>query len=138
MSVSPSDRNPINAYIDGGIVFAGLVPQRPGDKFGASVIYARFSDSVRAFDRDKIAFTGIPGVVRDYEANLELTYQAQIVPGWTVQPILHPRLASERRRQPQRAGDRRALAVAVLSRSQTSKRVQPSGSRRSCGRKRAL
>ena len=68
--------------IDGGIVFAGLIPQRPDDKFGASVIYARFSDSVRAFDRDTIAFTGVPGVIRDYEANLELTYQAQIVPGW--------------------------------------------------------
>jgi len=33
-------------------------------------------------------------VVRDFEANLELNYQAQIVPGWTVQPnmqfIWHP------------------------------------------------
>ena len=28
------------------------------------------------------------GVVRDYETNLELTYVAQIVPGWTVQPVL--------------------------------------------------
>ena len=61
---------------------------RPDDKFGASFIYARFSDSVRAFDRDRIVFTGMPGVVRDYEANLELTYQAQIIPGWTVQPVL--------------------------------------------------
>jgi porin len=32
--------------------------------------------------------------VRDFEANLELNYQAQIVPGWIVQPnvqiIWHP------------------------------------------------
>jgi porin len=88
MSISPSDRNLIDRYIDGGVVFAGLVPQRPDDKFGASVIYARFSNSVRAFERDQLLFSGVPGVVRDFEANLELTYQAQIVPGWLVQPVL--------------------------------------------------
>jgi porin len=88
MSISPSDRNLIDRYIDGGIVFAGLVPNRPFDRFGASMIYARFSNSVRGFDQDQLVFTGLPGVVRDYEANLELTYVAQIVPGWTLQPDL--------------------------------------------------
>jgi porin len=88
MSISPSDRNLIDRYIDGGILFAGLIPGRPDDKFGASVIYAKFSDSVRAFDRDQVLFTGMPGTIRDFETNLELTYQAQIVPGWYVQPDL--------------------------------------------------
>jgi porin len=88
VSVSPSDRNPIDFFVDGGIVFAGLIPGRPSDKFGASVIYSRVSDSLRAFDRDQIVFTGVPGVVRDYEANLEMTYVAQIIPGWTVQPVV--------------------------------------------------
>jgi len=88
ISFSPSDRNLIDFYVDGGVVFAGLIPNRPDDKFGASLIYARFSDAVRAFDRDQIAFTGMPGVIRDYEANLELTYLAQIIPGWTVQPVV--------------------------------------------------
>ena len=41
-----------------------------------------------------INITGVPGTVRDYEANIELSYVAQIVPGWTVQPdfqyIRHP------------------------------------------------
>ena len=64
-SFSPSDRNQINAYIDGGIIFAGFIPNRPKDRFGAGVIYARFSDSVRAFDRETIAFTGVPGPIRD-------------------------------------------------------------------------
>jgi len=84
----------------GGGVFAGLIPQRPGDRFGASVIYARFSDSVRAFDQDQINFSGVPGNVRDYEANLELSYVAQVIPGWTVQPdfqyIWHPNGVSGR------------------------------------------
>lgn len=85
-SMSPSDRNLVSLQVDAGIVFAGLIPGRPDDKFGAAVIYSRFSDSVRAFDRDQINFTGA-GFVRDYETNLELTYVAQIIPGWTVQPV---------------------------------------------------
>jgi porin len=88
ISVSPSDRNLIDFFVDGGIVFAGLFPNRPDDKFGASVIYSRFSDSVRAFDRDTAVFAGVPGPIRDFEANLEVTYLAQIIPGWTVQPVV--------------------------------------------------
>jgi porin len=93
-SASPSDRNLVDQYIDGGIVFAGLIPGRPNDRFGASAIYARFSDSVRGFDLDQITFTGIPRSVRDYEANIEFSYVAEIIPGLTLQPdfqlIFHP------------------------------------------------
>jgi porin len=88
ISGSPSDRNPIDAYFDGGIVFAGLLPDRPNDRFGAGFIYSRFSDSVRAFDRDQAVFGGRPINIRDFEANLELTYEAQVIPGWTIQPAL--------------------------------------------------
>jgi len=94
-SLSPSDRNLFDTYIDGGIVFAGLLPSRPKDRLGASIIYARYSDGARAFDQDQINFGVMPGPVRDYETNLELTYIAMIVPGWTLQPdfqiIWHPR-----------------------------------------------
>ena len=86
-SLSPSDRNLVDAYIDGGIVFSGLVPRRPDDRFGAGIIYARFSDSLRAFDQDRVNFGTLATPPRDYEANLELTYVAQVVPGWTVQPV---------------------------------------------------
>ena len=61
ISASPSDRNPIDFYVDGGIIFAGLVPHRPDDKFGAGFIYSRFSDGVRAFDRDMAALHGRAG-----------------------------------------------------------------------------
>jgi porin len=94
MSISPSDRNLIGTFVDGGIVFAGLVPHRPDDRFGISMMYARFSDAVRAFDRDTLTFTGT-GFIRDYEAGVEMSYAVQIVPGWIVQPMLsrvwHPR-----------------------------------------------
>lgn len=94
ISASPSDRNPVDFYVDGGIVFGGMIPVRPNDSFGASVIYSRFSGAVRAYDRDVEALTGIAHPVRNLEANLELTYRAEIVSGWTVQPtfqhIWHP------------------------------------------------
>jgi porin len=86
-SISPSDRNLVDVEIDGGIIFAGMIPHRPNDKFGASVIYSRFSDRVQAFDQDQINFGHLVTPQRDYETNLELTYVAQIVPGWTVQPV---------------------------------------------------
>jgi porin len=93
-AVTPSDRNLISVQLNGGVIFGGFIPGRPDDKFGVSVVYSRFSDNVRAFDRDQIAFSGVPGNVRDYEANFELSYIAQIVPGWTVQPdfqyVRHP------------------------------------------------
>jgi porin len=88
ISASPSDRNLINFYVDGGFVAAGMIPHRPDDKFGASFIYSRYSGNVRGNERDEIAFTGAPVVIQDFEANLELTYLAQVVPGWTVQPVL--------------------------------------------------
>jgi porin len=91
---SPSENSLINFYLDGGIVFSGMIPSRPNDKFGATFIYANINDEARGLDRDRIFFTGLPYPVRDYELTLELTYQAQIRPGWTIQPdfqyVVHP------------------------------------------------
>lgn len=109
-SVTQSDRNLVDVFASGGIVFAGMIPRRPDDKFGASFVYARFSDSVRGFDMDQIAFTGLPLQVRDYELNVELTYVAQIIPGWTVQPdlqyIRHPTVGDQPNRDAKVVGVR--------------------------------
>ena len=71
-----------------------MIPGRPDDKFGGTFIYTRISDVARARDRDVILFTGVPQPIRDYELSMELTYLAQIRPGWTVQPdfqyVIHP------------------------------------------------
>jgi porin len=86
-SISPSDRNSVDFEIDSGIVFAGMTPTRPDDRFGASVIYSRASNNFRSFNQDQINFGNLATQPLDYEANLELTYVAQIVPGWIVQPV---------------------------------------------------
>ncbi len=91
---SPGDRNLIDFYVDGGLAYKGLIPGRPDDTFGVSASYSRISDSVRGLDRDTIFFTGTPQPVRNLEALIEVTYQAVVVPGWTVQPdfqyVFHP------------------------------------------------
>ena len=50
-----------------------MISGRPDDKFGASVIYSRFSNQVQAFDQDKVNFGNLVAPPRDYEINLELT-----------------------------------------------------------------
>lgn len=94
IAATPSDRNLVTFFLDGGVVFAGMLADRPDDRFGASFIYAMMSDRARALDCDLIAFSGVAQPIRAYEMTIELSYQAQIKPGWTVQPtfqyIVHP------------------------------------------------
>ena len=91
---SPPDRNLVDFYMDAGIIFAGLVPSRPADAFGASILYAHVSKHARELDRDTRFFTGVPIPLRDYELSFDFSYSATIVPGWTVQPnlqlVFHP------------------------------------------------
>jgi porin len=93
-AVGPSDRNLIDAYVDGGLTYKGLIPGRPDDVFGVGAAYAHISDRAAAFDQDVVAFTGTPMPIRDYEGLIEVTYQAKIIPGLTLQPdfqyIFHP------------------------------------------------
>lgn len=86
-SVSPSDRNLISFYLDGGLQFSGFSEARPNDKFGVAMTYARISDAARAADRDVQTFTGTPFPVRNFEAVFEMTYLAEVQTGWAVQPI---------------------------------------------------
>jgi porin len=83
---SPEDRNLMDFYADAGVNFIGVLAQRPDDVFGCAAAFSRLSPPVTAFDQDSVFFSGELSAVRNYELALELTYQAQILPGWTVQP----------------------------------------------------
>lgn len=86
-SVSPSDRNLVSAYVDGGLLFTGFSDKYPNDRFGVAATYAKISDAARALDRDTQIFTGTPYPIRDYEAVLEVTYQHVVNDNFTVQPV---------------------------------------------------
>jgi porin len=91
---SPANRNLMNLYAEAGINFMGILPQRPDDSFGCAAAFSHLSPPVSAFDRDTAFFSGEIVSTRNYELALELTYQAQIMPGWRFQPdfqyIFHP------------------------------------------------
>jgi porin len=91
-ALCPSDENMIDRYIDAGISRSGMF--RAGDSTGLAVAFARISPAASALDRDQITFTGMGAPIRDYEALVELTYQATINQDWSVQPdlqyVFHP------------------------------------------------
>jgi porin len=91
---SPSERNEVDVYADGGINYKGLLPDRGDDLLGLGIAYARIGDAASGLDRDLNFFNGASRPVRDYEMALELTYRAQVTPWWTLQPdlqvIVHP------------------------------------------------
>lgn len=88
VSIAPQDRSTIGFYADGGIVFANLVPGRPNDRFGASFIFAQYAQAARDFDRDLARLSDGAPTRRNFEANLELTYLAEIRPGFDLQPVI--------------------------------------------------
>jgi porin len=79
---SPGDRNQVDFYFDTGINISGLTPGRPDDMFGVSFAYGHISNVARNAAMDA-GISPLP----DYESLIEATYQAQIVPGWTLQPV---------------------------------------------------
>ena len=91
--VSPSDRNLLSFYIDGGAGFKGVIPGRADDVLTFGFAYGKISADASALDRD-MALLDPPYPVRDYELLFEASYQAQIAPWWIVQPdiqyIVHP------------------------------------------------
>lgn len=88
VSIAPSDRSEIGFYADGGVVFANLVPNRPKDRFGFSVIHARYAAGARRYDGDLARLTSGAPPRRSTETNLELTYLAEILPGFDIQPVV--------------------------------------------------
>jgi porin len=93
LGYAPPDRNLFSLEVDAGLTFKGLLPNRELDVLGVGVAYGRIGYA-RRLDRDQILFTGTDRPIRDYEAVLELTYQARISPWWNLQPdlqlIAHP------------------------------------------------
>ena len=86
---APSNVNPISLYFDGGFNATGLIASRPNDTFGVSAYWGQASTAVV-----NATVFNEPDVRPTFESGLEATYQAQLVPGWTLQPtvqyVMHP------------------------------------------------
>ena len=84
---APGDRNAVNVFVSGGVTYKGAFG-RDNDTMGLGVSWARISDTARAGDAAFAQATGEFLPTRTSETVLEISYQAQVAPWWTIQPDL--------------------------------------------------
>ena len=84
--VSPSDRNLVSYYVDGGAGLKGPLPGRPDDTLTFGMAYAKISRDAVSLDQDNLVMNTPPYAVRDAETLFELSYIAQLAPWWSLQP----------------------------------------------------
>jgi porin len=91
---SPSDRNLVSSYIDGGLGLKAPLPGRDDDVLTFGFAYSKISPDAATLDLDTQTLTGGFFPVRDREIVLELDYSLQLAPWWTIQAdlqqIIHP------------------------------------------------
>ena len=68
---TPNDRNLVNFYADGGLLYKGLVPRRPDDKVGIAAAQARIGNNARGLDTDIGLFGNFFYPVRSSETMIE-------------------------------------------------------------------
>ena len=78
---APSQGNLIEFYFDGGVTFTGFSAQRPEDILAIGFARAGVSSQVSAYQQSQG-----DAIIANYEAMAELSYTAQIVPGFYLQP----------------------------------------------------
>ena len=79
---APEDRNPVAFYWEGGFTFTGLMAERPNDMLGIAYARTEISDDLAA----NVSDSGETTIIPSYEAVLEVSYTAQIIPGFAIQP----------------------------------------------------
>lgn len=88
------NRNQVNWYFDVGLAYTGPLPGRDQDVFGVAFAYANISPSLAKNARINNLLSNAHDPVPNYEAALEITYQAAVAPWLSVQPffqyIFHP------------------------------------------------
>ena len=94
ISASPTDRNAIDLYVDGGASFSSMFQARPDDVFGIGFAIARVSPQLKSLARDGAALTGPLSPPPAFEGVIEASYQLKINTRFYVQPnvqlIVHP------------------------------------------------
>jgi porin len=83
---APGDRNLISFSVNAGVTLKAPLPTRDDDTFGVGFGYAKISSGAAALDQATNFYTGTFGPVRSSETFIEVTYQIQATPWWTVQP----------------------------------------------------
>jgi porin len=72
-------------FVNGGLVYRGLLPSRPNDVAGFGVIYGSFSSDLRESQR-LARQAGVAATIQDYELVFEWNYAIQIARWLVLQP----------------------------------------------------
>ncbi len=78
--------NALPFFVNGGLVYRGLLPARPKDTLGVGAIYGAFSDQLRRSQRDARRAGASGTGVQTSELALEMTYTIRVAPSVQVQP----------------------------------------------------
>jgi porin len=79
--IGADEHNPVNIYWEAGMTFAGLADARPDDTLAIGFAYTGISPRISELQK-----ANQRPVIASYEALLEASYTAEIVPGFTLQP----------------------------------------------------
>lgn len=94
LAVSPGERNLIAESWETGVATVGLLPGRPADVVALGLAGLQWSAAARGAVRDDNTFNRARNPVPDGEHVVELTWRAELRPGWVLQPdvqwIRHP------------------------------------------------
>ncbi len=82
---APGDRNLADFSLNAGVTFKAPTERRNNDSIGLGFGIAKISGAASELDFATSRY-GSPIPIRSSESFIELTYQAQIVPWWVVQP----------------------------------------------------
>ena len=82
---APGDRNLANFSVNTGVTLKAPLPGRDNDSFGIGYGLAKISPSAIQSDMANNRLNG-PYPIRSSESFIEVTYQYQAAPWWTVQP----------------------------------------------------
>ena len=94
LGAAPEDRNVADFYVEGGLNYRALLPGRGSDVAGVAFSYTDLSGDLRRAARDANRFDGTRDALPDFEASVEVSYQANLAPWLSLQPdlqyIIHP------------------------------------------------
>ena len=86
MEFGPGNRNALDFSLNAGMAVQAPFAGRANDSFGIGYGIAAIGSAATGFDRDTAFYSGAATPVRSNEQFIEVTYQAQITPWFTVQP----------------------------------------------------
>ena len=80
LTYAPPKMNQLEYFINGGLLYFGLIPRRPNDEIGLFGLWGQFSSDLRESERASHE----PAMT--HEAIIEANYMYNVTPSFTVQP----------------------------------------------------